>query len=253
MLLGTARSVGESHRDVDAALPEVLGDAIGARHVRRHEIALHADADGVDRPRPANRCGKLSMMTSTSRFAADASTMPPPMTGGPLRMPFGASGVGVPIEFSQFPQHMIPSIAARMCEVVHNLRRHPIAAATLRRNGSIATDMGSRPMLSPSTSARTWRSLSIVTRVACRCDTLRQRHIAAVAESRHDPGQAFPMAHVADQDQIELAVAGIGAGASINPSPAPSKLQSSSHHIVDSPPHRRRSGCDTGAACRSTS
>ena len=42
---------------------EVLCNAIGARHVRRHELALHAHADGVNRP-PAGDwlLGRLSMM-----------------------------------------------------------------------------------------------------------------------------------------------------------------------------------------------
>ena len=42
--------------------------------------------------------------------------------------------------------------------------------ATFRRNGSSATDMGSWPMLSPSTSARTWLLLAIITRLACLCE-----------------------------------------------------------------------------------
>ncbi len=54
MLLQAAQSVGESHRHVDGLSVEVLCDAIGARHVRRHELALHADADGVNRPPPGH-------------------------------------------------------------------------------------------------------------------------------------------------------------------------------------------------------
>ena len=55
MLLQTSQSVGESHRHGNGLSLEVLCDAIGARHVRRHEFALHADADGVNRPLLANR------------------------------------------------------------------------------------------------------------------------------------------------------------------------------------------------------
>ena len=52
MLLRAARSVGESHGDLDRLSPEVLRDAIIARHIRRREAAFHADADGMDRPGP---------------------------------------------------------------------------------------------------------------------------------------------------------------------------------------------------------
>ena len=63
MLLQSAQSVGEPHRHPDGLSVEVLCNAIGARHVRRHELTLHAYADGVNRP-PAGDwlLGKLSMM-----------------------------------------------------------------------------------------------------------------------------------------------------------------------------------------------
>jgi len=52
MLLQPPQSVGESHRHVDGLSVEVLCEATGARHVRRHELTLHAHADGVNRPPP---------------------------------------------------------------------------------------------------------------------------------------------------------------------------------------------------------
>ena len=54
MLLQATQPVGEPHRHVDGLSVEVFCDAIGARHVRRHELALHADADGVNRPPPGD-------------------------------------------------------------------------------------------------------------------------------------------------------------------------------------------------------
>ena len=59
MAFGTARSVGESHRDGDGdplslhALDlKVLGDAVGARHLGGFERAFDPDADGVNRSFP---------------------------------------------------------------------------------------------------------------------------------------------------------------------------------------------------------
>ena len=59
MLLQTPQSVGESHRHVDGLSVEVFCDAVGARHVRRHELTLHAHADGVNRPPPGDRSRQI--------------------------------------------------------------------------------------------------------------------------------------------------------------------------------------------------
>ena len=78
MLLRPPQSVGVSHRYGDGLAVEVLRDAIGARDIRRHELALHTHADGMNRPPAGDRqSGKLAMMASTSCFATDASTMRP--------------------------------------------------------------------------------------------------------------------------------------------------------------------------------
>ena len=55
MLLEAAQSVGEAHRYRDGLPLEVLGNAIGGRHIRRHEFTLHTHADCMNRPLFAHR------------------------------------------------------------------------------------------------------------------------------------------------------------------------------------------------------
>src|SRR6202035_1352774 len=54
-----AQSVGVSHRYGDGLAVEVLRDAIGARDIRRHELTLHAHADGMNRPSPWDRSRQI--------------------------------------------------------------------------------------------------------------------------------------------------------------------------------------------------
>ncbi len=51
--------VGESHRHVNAVSPELLCDAVAARHIRRHEMALHAHAFRVNRPHFGGRLRQI--------------------------------------------------------------------------------------------------------------------------------------------------------------------------------------------------
>ena len=145
MLLQAAQSRWRSASIPDGLSVEVLCDAIGARHVRRHEFALHAHADRVNRPPLADGAGKLSMMTWTSCFATDASTMPPLHHGRTAEDAVGARCVAVVYRIQPVPlDQTLHSIAGRMCDVVHKAGRMKRRAIPIDAYGRFSPAISTR-------------------------------------------------------------------------------------------------------------